>query len=142
MVYRGNGIHVQHSILAPINRALGVDLARISGEVVSIFKELCRSLSAREFSHATQEPSSTCYVTYGRLILALLQQVRSTRRTTFCPRTPPILQQNNLIHSRKDNIIGPYLCPLNAEFIELLRQHGFTAVYFHKMILYIRQSTI
>jgi hypothetical protein len=33
-------------------------LARISGEVESIFKELCRGLNVRYFS-------SACYVTYG-----------------------------------------------------------------------------
>lgn len=30
-------------------------LARISREVESIFKELCRGLNARDFSHASQE---------------------------------------------------------------------------------------
>jgi hypothetical protein len=47
------------SILARTNSlptARGIDLgARISGEVESIFKELCRGLNARDFSHASQE---------------------------------------------------------------------------------------
>jgi hypothetical protein len=52
--------------------------------------------------------SSTSYVTYGRLILALLQQVRSTLRITFSYDidSASVLQENDLSHSQKDNI-GP-----------------------------------
>ena len=49
--------------------ARGISLARISREVKSVFKELFRVLNARDLSHAT---SPTCDVTYGRLILPLL----------------------------------------------------------------------
>ena len=34
--------------------ARGTGLARISGEVESIFKELCRGLNARDIAHVTQ----------------------------------------------------------------------------------------
>ena len=42
------------SILAPTNRC-GIGLARILGEVESIFKGLCCGLNVRDFSHASQE---------------------------------------------------------------------------------------
>jgi hypothetical protein len=42
------------SNLAPTNRC-GIRLARILGKVESIFKELCRGLNVRDFSHASQE---------------------------------------------------------------------------------------
>jgi hypothetical protein len=65
----------------------GIGLARILGEVESIFKEHYRGLNhdARDFRMLARNASSMCYVTYGRLISALLQQVRSALRITFFP---------------------------------------------------------
>jgi len=63
--------------------ARGIGLARISREVESVLKKLCRGLKTSRM--LPRDASPTCYVTYGRLNLALLQQVlvRSTLRITF-----------------------------------------------------------
>jgi hypothetical protein len=53
VVYCGDGVHGPASSHLPTAR--GIDLVKISGEVDSIFKELCRGLNAHDFSHATQE---------------------------------------------------------------------------------------
>jgi hypothetical protein len=42
-----------------LQTARGIGVARISGEVESIFKELCRGLNARDFLHVTQERFDT-----------------------------------------------------------------------------------
>ena len=63
-----------------------IGLARLSGEFELIFKELCRGPNApetHEFSNATQDTSSVCYVTYRRLILNLLQLCSAQRITLF-----------------------------------------------------------
>jgi len=63
------------SILAPTNR-LWIGLAWITGEIESIFRMTCRGLNARGFLMLPRNASATCCVSYGRLVLAPLQQVR------------------------------------------------------------------
>jgi hypothetical protein len=88
--------------------ARGIDLVRISGEVESIFKELCRGLNARDSTHATQERlvNVLCDVWQAHFGSTVLQQVRSIPRITFCKDIDSfsILQENDPSHSRKDNV--------------------------------------
>jgi hypothetical protein len=88
--------------------ARGIGLARISGDVESIFKELCRGLNARDSTHATQERlvNVLCDVWQAHFGSTVLQQVRSIPRITFCKDIDSfsILQENDPSHSRKDNV--------------------------------------
>ena len=69
------------SILAPTSRSWHRSRQDLRGSrfVESIFKEPVAAGMLITSCMLPRNASSTCYVTYGRLILALLQQVRSAR---------------------------------------------------------------
>jgi hypothetical protein len=84
VVYRGvDGIHGPASSHLPTARGIG--LARISGEVESTLKELCRGMNARDSSHASQEclVNVLCDVWQAHFGSTVLQQVRSIPTNYF-----------------------------------------------------------
>ena len=80
-VRRGDDkIHVRPTF-SHLPTARGINLARISTEVESIFKELCLGLNPRDISHATQECSANvlCDVWQAHFN----SEVRSALQITF-----------------------------------------------------------